>query len=593
MRKILIAAILLLPAGLWAQTQAAAAPPAQPAAAAAAPQVEDRPVQAPSPTADRLQLAVSSIEYPVTPSDVYRLTYRQPSGDVISRDLQVGGDCMIDLGLFGQIDARGLPFIQLKNRVESLVAASYSRSYPSISIVGIGVFRVSIEGGFSRLAYVTAWGLTKVSDVLEAAGMKGASLRKIELLRRDNPKTRYDALMARSGARTELDPLVKPGDVVLLYPSGRCVHLGGEVRRVGDYELLPGEGLRELIELFGGGATPSAELSRVRIVRLSPAGLVAEYQALPSAYESVRDLDDCLSVNLTSMAEPPPVVWFEGAVLSARPDSRNEQAQVRVTGRSAEATPAANSDMAARISCPIIDGQLLSETLISVRDRLSTMADLSSATLVRSNGQSVTVDLLRLLSSKAAESDIPLHDNDRILIPTLVATVSVTGAAITPGTFPFQPGRPAPYYIGLAGGSDPLRNANGAYSITSSLGAPRNDAEPVQPGDRIYLPENTAGITVSGAVNNPGMFPYQPGYPASYYINRAGGIDPDRNENGAYWVTDLGGKRRDMTLPLSAGDRIYVPTNAFGFNMIRYGPLITSFLALMTAIYPIIASIGR
>ncbi len=593
MRKFQLVAMLLSAASLWGQTQAASAPPAQPVAAEAAALAEERRSEAPLQNADRLQLAVSSIEYPVTPSDIYRLTYRQPSGDVLTRDIQVGGDCMIDLGLFGQIDARGMPFIKLKRRVESLVAASYSRSYPSISIAGIGVFRVSIEGGFSRLAYVTAWGLTKVSDVLEAAGMKGASLRNIELLRRDNPKQRYDALMARSGARTELDPLVKPGDVLSLYPSGRCVHLAGEVRRTGDYELLPGEGLRELIELFGGGATPSAELSRVRIVRLGPSGLVAEYEALPSAYATVRDLGDCLSVSLTSMADPPPVVWFEGAVLSARPDSRGEQVSGRGPGRSGESMPAVNNDMAARISCPIIDGQLLSETLIGVRDRLSTMADLSSATLVRSNGQSSAVDLLRLLSSRAVESDIALHDNDRILIPTLVATVSVTGAAITPGTFPFQPGRPAPYYIGLAGGSDPLRNANGAFSITSSLGAQRNDAEPVQPGDRIYLPENTAGITVSGAVNNPGMFPYQPGYPASYYINRAGGIDPDRNENGSYWVTDLGGKRRDIALPLTAGDRIYVPTNAFGFNMVRYGPLVTSFLALFMTAYQILVTIGR
>jgi protein involved in polysaccharide export with SLBB domain len=288
------------------------------------------------------------------------------------------------------------------------------------------------------------------------------------------------------------------------------------------------------------------------------------------------------------MADPPPVVWFEGAVLSARADPRVETAAAR---NAAEAALASGNDQAARIACPIIDGQMLSETFLGIRDRLSTMADVSSATLLRADGQSIAVDLLQLLSSRTLSKDIALRDNDRILIPTLVATVSVTGAAISPGTFPFQPGRPAAYYIGLASGSDPLRNANGAYSLTSSMGSPRSDAEAVQPGDRIYLPENTAGITVSGALNNPGMFPFQPGYLASYYINRAGGIDPDRNQNGAFWVTDQAGKRQNTRDPLSAGYRIYVPTNAFGYNAVRYGPLITSVLALLMAAYPIFVSI--
>ena len=55
-------------------------------------------------------------------------------------------------------------------------------------------------------------------------------------------------------------------------------------------------------------------------------------------------------------------------------------------------------------------------------------------------------------------------------MPEIKQTVTVTGAVVTPGVYPYTPGRTFEYYIALAGGFDYERNARGAVLITDVYG---------------------------------------------------------------------------------------------------------------------------
>jgi polysaccharide biosynthesis/export protein len=550
----------------------------------------------PNLTGERLQLAMSSIDYPITPSDVYLLMYRQSTGETVSRTIQVTSDYVVDLGIFGKIDAGKMTFADLKRRVEGLYAESYARSYPSLTIQSIGVFRVSVSGEISRSQFLTAWGLSRLSDIVEAANSENASLRNVYMKSRGaSAATRFDILKAWRLGDTDQDPLVRPSDVITLSPSGRSIALGGEVREPGNYELIKNEGLRELIEQFGGGLTSNAEASRIRIDRITKYGPVSEYVALPKAYESAIDLTDCISVNVLSRLDSVSVVWFEGAVANAATEGSAAGAQASASTAlsqgAADSQVGASAGGGVRVAVRINDGELLSDALREVKSSLLPMADLASASLFRQGSPTpIAVNLQPLLATSNPPSDIPLKPFDRVFIPTLLSSVRVAGAVLAEGAFPYRPNSLASYYIGLAGGADPLRNERGACIVTDSLGNPRSSESPILPGDQIFVLSNLAGITVSGAVTLPGVFPFQAGLPPSLYINQAGGIDPQRG-TGSFYVTDQKGKRRKASDAVFPGDRIYVRQNNLGYNIVQYLPVITGIITLATSAYTLSQSL--
>lgn len=447
----------------------------------------------------RLSLAVSSLNYPVTPGDVYLLSYYQTADNLLSRELLVNGDWEISMGVFGSVNARGLTFTELKRRVEELIAESYSRSLPSLRIVAPGVFSVAVTGEVDRLQYVTAWGLTKLSTIVDRAKGRYSSLRRVEVRSATGRSRSYDLQKALRLGDGGQDPFVRPGDTIVLVPRGRTVELSGEVRHPGSYELLQGEGLRDLIERLGGGTTSDANRNTIRIERNLAVRPRAEYVSIPEAYSTVVRLSDGDRVVVTSRANRRSVVWFEGAVFRPLSDAGTAEAEQMQPEPAASAVPTegARPSSFVRFSLPIREGELLSDALQEVRDAILPTANLSAATL-RHAGETTSnrVDLSSVMAKPASDGDIPLRPNDTIFLPSLPSTVSVFGAVMAPGFFLYEPGEPATYYMGLAGGADPERNARGDYSVTDANGKRRSTSDPINPGDRVYVPLNAAGYRI-------------------------------------------------------------------------------------------------
>jgi polysaccharide biosynthesis/export protein len=336
---------------------------------------------------------------------------------------------------------------------------------------------------------------------------------------------RYDLLAGMRRGDSSQNPIVKPGDSVTLSPAQPKIKLVGEVKYPGSYELLPGEGLNELVEKFGGGLTDLAETTRIRIDRMTSQGPTAQYIALSKAYNPPISLEGCLEVIIPSRMENQTVVWFEGAVIARRPSEAgsaeaSQAANLPVSsagGATAGSTASAEAEYS-RFSIQVYEGEMLSDALKEIKTSLSPSADLTAATLFRLGASSPQVINLQPLFTMANPvSDLPLQPYDRIFIPSLRSTITVNGAVLSGGSFAYQPSSPASYYIGLAGG-----------------------------------------------------------------------IDPERNVKGQYWIFDRDGKRRPPEEPLVPGDRIFVPTTSFAYNLVRYTPVVTGIATLIIALVPFV-----
>ena len=149
--------------------------------------------------------------------------------------------------------------------------------------------------------------------------------------------------------------------------------------------------------------------------------------------------------------------------------------QTTLSRNAANSTSIANKNteskiVATTISIPFSEGDDLTSI---VRERLSLFTkpwvDAAGAYIFR-QGKQIPVNLNPLLFDQSYREVIPLEAEDRIIVPEMKQTVTVTGAVTTPGVYPYTPGRTFEYYIGLAGGFDYQRNTGNAVTITDVYG---------------------------------------------------------------------------------------------------------------------------
>lgn len=83
----------------------------------------------------------------------------------------------------------------------------------------------------------------------------------------------------------------------------------------------------------------------------------------------------------------------------------------------------------------------------------------------------------------------------------------------------------------------------------------------LEPKDRIVVPFRRLFVTVSGAVQAPGSFPYIVDRTYEYYLGLAGGVDTSRNIGGKPKIRTADGGRRELSKAIGPEDDIFFPTN--------------------------------
>ena len=212
------------------------------------------------------QLAMSSGDYPVTAGDVYTLAFAAGTSPV-TYTVSVDSTYKFRVANLAVLNVSGMTFLQLKKQVEDIVSKNYPLSGVQFVLMSPSVFQVTINGEVNQTQIKEAWALSRLSSVVKGCTTDYSSVRDIEVTSANGRKRTYDLFKAERMGDLSQDPYVRPGDIITLSRIKRKVTVSGAVERPGTYELMKGENLKELIEVYGNGLTDLADPSRISLSR--------------------------------------------------------------------------------------------------------------------------------------------------------------------------------------------------------------------------------------------------------------------------------------------------------------------------------------
>jgi protein involved in polysaccharide export with SLBB domain len=375
----------------------------------------------------------------------------------------------------GSINARGKTYLQVKAEAENLISRNYPLSGPSLTLYRIGEFSVTVTGETLNPGNRTVDGLTRVSSLLTELTGK-ASIRFVQITSSNEIVHLYDTFTAARTGDFSQNPYIRPGDRVYIPAAGRIIQVAGEVFRPGEYELLPGETLKELIEYYADGFTLNADPGRIMLARINTReNIPGESKVFPYKANEGLVLEDRDRLSAGNKIENRPAVFFEGAV-SAVILGGVEETSAEIEGTTL-------------FEYPFYEGETLGNAVRSIRNRFIASSDLANAYLIR-GGKNIPFDLNQFLYRQDFGKDIALENGDTIIIPFHQYFVLVSGAVKAPGRYPYVPDRMADYYINLAGGRDDLLNNGRGIRITDMNNRKLSVRDMIAPETMIDIPTN-------------------------------------------------------------------------------------------------------
>lgn len=450
-------------------------------------------------TKQRAQQAMANPDYRVLPGDIYHLGYTAGQ-TAVQYDIVVDASGIIRVSNLGVVNTNGKTFMTVKKQVETLISQNYPLGAVQFVLASPSSFSVIVKGEVSKTTEVKAWGLMRASQVINGLLTNFASNRYISITGISGKTIEYDLFKAIRDGDLRQDPYVSPGDVITIPRVKRRVTLSGSVERPGVYELDDNETLNTLIERYGNGFTvgEGVDKAQVKIVRIKDDGT-----AIP----------DTFFVDMDKEAETFSVLHKDTVYVEKRQILQtNIYIELPATA-SGSGQPLGKTKV---ISIAFVPGDDF-VSLIRQNMQLFTAAvtaDTSSAYIFR-QGKQLPISLNKVLFDAAYNENIPIEPGDRLIVPEIEQTVTVNGAVMRPGAYPYTPGRKSDFYIALAGGFDYQRNTGGAITITDVYGNKLGKNDIVGPNTiisartnafmynfNIYMPLITVTATILGIITS-------------------------------------------------------------------------------------------
>jgi len=407
-------------------------------------------------------LARSSADYRVTPGDVYTLSFTAGTNPVVYV-ISVDATYRIRVANLGVVNGDGKTFMQIKNEVENIVTRNFPLSGVQLVLTQPAVFKVFVTGEVKQAGEVTTWGLNRLSslidvnlaeiiDIITAENIlttsnltEYTSIRNINVRSSNGQERVYDLFRAQRLGDLSHDPYLRPGDIVTFNRIDRSAIINGAVERPGRYQLLRGENLRELINVYASGFIPQADPTRIELTRYVNSESVTGnlLYVTEDDLEKNFGLEHMDSVFVPSIADLTSVVFVEGAVSSLIDDDG-----------------VATSN---RLVVRFITGETYASLARKNIHWFSEISDTQNAYILR-NEERIPINLNLALYDASFRGAVSVMDNDILVIPFRQYFISVSGSVINPGRFPYIPDRNWEYYIGLAGGF--ITNQNRRSSVT-------------------------------------------------------------------------------------------------------------------------------
>ena len=474
----------------------------------------------------------------------------------------------------GQLFVNGQTLEQLRGSLLRRLSEVYSgireggdaTTFFDISLGRLRASQVSVIGDVQSPGSYTVSSVSTVFAALQVAGgpTELGSFRRV-VVRRGGQVVRqvdlYDYLL-RGDASDDIR--LEHGDIVFVPPAGGQVTMRGEFRRPAIYEVLEGEGLRDVIG-FSGGMLPTAHARALRIERLLPFA-----ERSPGIDRVIVTIDATRLAN--DLADVSDVEVFPGDDIFVPPIIEERRNRVVVAG--AVHHPGRYQFVEGLTALGLLEQA-------EVRDD----AYLSAIHVYRPRLDSAGVTLLRFATDPALGGiqDLPLLDRDSVFVFSVDSlmvsdSVRVAGLVRNPGRYRYTRGMTAEDLILVSGGlvegalateaevsrarvthdrrdtvavaipirltgliPSPERLDNGSDNAGPSLSAADL---PLEVGDRLFVrqrPGYVAPITVhvSGQVGFPGAYAVERrNERLSDIMLRVGGFSPDAYVPGARLIRD-------------------------------------------------------
>ena len=368
----------------------------------------------------------------------------------------------------GIVDGAGKTFNQLKAQVEAVVTNNYPMSGVQFVLTRPAVFKVHVRGEVLAAQETTAWALSRLSSLADDNLTAQASLRDVTIRSAGGQTRTYDLFKARRLGDLKEDPYLRPGDAVTFNRADRAVTLEGAVERPGAYQLLAGENLKELIELYGSGFTPVADRTRLELLRrVNSASVSGDKLFLNEENVAANHgLENYDAVRVPEITVLNPVMFVEGAVKSS--------------SNSVSALEGVELTESSRLVVPFNKGENYAALIRRNKEWFAAVSDTLNAYIIR-EGEHIAVNLNPMLYDADFRSEVLVVENDTLIIPFRQYFVTVSGAVQVPGRYPYIPDREWDYYIALAGGFAVNRNAFDAITITDINGRRLKKSDVITP----------------------------------------------------------------------------------------------------------------
>lgn len=353
--------------------------------------------------------------------------------------------------------------------------------------------QVSVNGAVQRPGLYEVPEGDGVVEAIALAGGAGpkAALSKTRITHPDGTSVTADLLKAMVGGDQESNIKVRTGDLILVPESKDRVTVRGAVAKPGYYDIEDGTTLRVTQALdLAGGATAKAALTKAAIEHAD--GTTTPVNLYPVMFQGQRDGD----LNLTP-----------GDIVTV-PESRGIVVLGEVKTPGTYNVPGTATNLAEVLA--MAGG--LAPTVKADQARISVTHNSPTG-----QAQTVSIDPAKLYAHDPTQNE-SVQDGDLVTVSAIRPhTVVVSGEVKLPGSYELNQGNGLAELIARAGG--PTEDAalkrvsvrhsdNQTVTVDASL-AVREGVQnlnlPLQEGDFIVIPKNTAHVTVLPAVNKPGI----------------------------------------------------------------------------------------
>ncbi|MDR2536341.1 MAG: SLBB domain-containing protein, partial [Treponema sp.] len=382
----------------------------------------------------------------------------------------------------GIIDAAGKTYNQLKTQVETIVSNNYPLGGVQFVLKQPATFKVYIRGEVRATTEISTWALIRIGSLITPHVTPYSSTRNVTIRSSNGQVKVCDLYKAQRMGDLSQNPYVRPDDIITINRVERQVTIAGAVERPGTYQLLKGENLKQLIEIYGNGLTPLADPTRIQLIRLidsaSKSGetISLTEQDITQNYE-LRYFDTITISNITDMR---PVIFVEGSV----------------GRRTTEGGEQIDPEASTRITVAFTRGEYYGSMVRRNRSWFSAVSDTRNAYILRGE-DIIPINLNPMLYDENFRGDDVIVENDTLVIPFRQYFVTVAGAVAVPGRYPYIPDRAWDYYVALAGGFVAGRNAFAAIDIVDISGKKLTKNDFITPETIITAKSNNPLFTIT------------------------------------------------------------------------------------------------